>query len=191
VQLHESGKSEETPVTLEELVYKARLEVNGPSGNRAVDRQLLAYELHSTDDAKPFEWWYYSSWPSDFFGVVSDNRGATYLAWSEHLWAVVADISQPRSQDMALNEHLRAVEKLLTVAQRGTVQVPVIRLVGTAPFSGLNAVCFEAHVVSIKRDDAGESEVQVHGVDPKQVFTFLSHGDKWSLKGSPPTPAAK
>ena len=52
--------------------------------------------------------------------------------------------------------------------------------------------CLEISVTSIRRSEAGGYEVQLHGIDPNKVFTFVSHDGKWSLKGAATTqPAAR
>jgi hypothetical protein len=184
-----SSAPQDVPVALEYIGYDVCYRVPQRDGLRAVSGQLTLYRLHSTDDAKAFEWWFSSLKPGYGFHIVTDAANTPYLTWSRWGAAELADISRPRSMVTALDERFSVPEG---APQRGITAVPVLKLVGRAPLTGLDALNYEIHVLSVKCADAGDWEVQVCGVALNTVFTFVSHGDQWSLKGTATAlPAAK
>jgi len=187
IALTDSDAPREAPVQLEIMDWSVTGQTTGADATRFVDTRRVAYRLHPAADAAGFEWWFISWRAGSGFRIVPDDAGTSYLTWSWFGNAEVADITRPRSRQAALDDCFAA---RMEAAQRGILQIPVCRLAGARPFLGRDTLNPYTQVRSIRRVEAGGWEVEVCGVDPKKVFTFVSaDGQEWSLKGPPPAPA--
>ncbi len=147
-------------------------------GNQVWEQQgqLARYELTPVERETPYRWAMWSQVPLWQFSIISSGIGRSYLAWVDGLDIAFAEVSQPREACVAFNECLRAN------GPPGIVTVPVSRFVDRHNLLGTFATYAEVNVRSISSPVEGQWRVELTGLDPAKVFTFVFDGSEWSLE---------
>ncbi len=172
--VHEDARS--IPVALTETTYHADYLVVGEHGTQAKSRQLLLYELNSTDPAVPYSWALWATRPLFYFSLLTDAEGISYLSWVYVNVVLFDNVSLPRDRSVAF------AKCLVGNAAGGAVVVPVGSLVAPDLLFGHNAIAAEIDVRSISVPTEGQWRIELTGPDPAKVFILVFKGSEWSLE---------